>query len=160
MLIEKVFSGQMVRAELAQRRGSRLSGGDGGTRLVRMVLQSRNTRQKEAIRAAFATAGRPLSHDEALRLAQAKVDGLSIATIYRNIHALVQEGWLNRVDVPGDTARYEVAGKGHHHHFQCNACGKMFDLQGCGLKPEPKLPSGFRSTGHEVFLYGLCSACG
>jgi Fur family ferric uptake transcriptional regulator len=124
-----------------------------------MPVQSRNTKQKDAIRAAFTAADRPLSHEEALKLAQESVDGLSIATIYRNISLLVEEKWLTPVEIPGDTTRYEVSGKEHHHHFQCNLCGKLFDLQGCGIELKTKLPRGFKTTGHEFFVYGLCSAC-
>ena len=125
----------------------------------RMAIQTRNTRQKDAIREAFANAGRPLSHEEALQLAQQRVDGLSIATVYRNINSLLDEKWLAPVEVPGDTTRYEVSGKGHHHHFQCNRCGKLFDLKGCGVEIKMAVPSGFRTTGHEFFVYGLCNAC-
>ena len=124
-----------------------------------MAIQTRNTRQKEAIREAFVTADRPLSQNEALQLAQAKVDGLSIATVYRNINLLLGERWLTPVEIPGDTTRYEIAGKGHHHHFQCNRCGKLFDLHGCGVEMKTTVPLGFRTTGHEFFVYGLCNAC-
>lgn len=129
------------------------------TRIAGMAPQPRQTRQKEAIRTAFTAADRPLSHDEALTLAQQQVGGLSIATVYRNINLLVEEKWLARVAVPGDTTRYEVAGKEHHHHFQCSGCGRMFELEGCEIQMTPTLPEGFRSTGHEFFIYGLCSAC-
>ena len=124
-----------------------------------MTVQLRNTRQKEAIRAAFATADRPLSHEEAFALAQQHVAGVSIATIYRNISLLVEERWLTAVEVPGYTTRYEVAGKEHHHHFQCNQCGKLFELAGCGIQVTPQLPTGFSTTGHEFFVYGLCDVC-
>lgn len=121
--------------------------------------QPRNTRQKDAIRDAFRTADRPLSHEEVLDLAQQQVEGLSIATIYRNVNALVSENWLAPVEIPGSATRYEVAGKEHHHHFKCNACGKLFELEGCNVQIRPKLPRGFCSTGHEFFLYGLCATC-
>jgi Fur family ferric uptake transcriptional regulator len=121
--------------------------------------QIRNTKQKDAIRAAFQAADRPLSPEETLQLAQEAVEGLSIATVYRNINMLVEEKWLEPVEVPGDSTRYEVAGKGHHHHFQCNTCGKLFELQGCGVDIKPRLPRGFRATSHELFLYGLCATC-
>ena len=124
-----------------------------------MAIQTRNTRQKDAIREAFSTADRPLSHEEALHLAQQQVDGLSIATVYRNINLLVDEKWLTPVEIPGDTTRYEVAGKEHHHHFQCNRCGKLFELEGCAVEIKPMVPRGFRTTGHEFFVYGLCAAC-
>lgn len=124
-----------------------------------MTVLSRNTRQKEAIRTAFAAANRPLSHEEAHALAQQHVAGLSIATVYRNISLLMEERWLTAVEVPGDTTRYEVSGKGHHHHFHCNQCGKLFELAGCGIQVTPQLPAGFSTTGHEFFVYGLCDVC-
>ena len=124
-----------------------------------MATQVRDTRQKKAIREAFSEAARPLSPEEAQVEAAKRVRGISAATIYRNIHALLEDAWLSAVDVPGEPARYEVAGKGHHHHFHCEHCGRIYDLAGCTLQPGPKLPGGFRLTGHELFLYGLCSRC-
>ena len=122
-------------------------------------MEKRNTKQKAAIREAFVTADRPLSPEEAHSCAQLHYPGLGTATVYRNIQALVDEGWLQMVVVPGDSPRYEVAGKEHHHHLQCNGCGKLYELEGCIPTFKPKLPRGFRVTGHEFFLYGICSAC-
>lgn len=123
-------------------------------------MQSRNTRQKEAIRTAFLTEDRPLSPEETLNYAQEQVEGISIATIYRNISTLVEERWLTPVEIPGESTRYELAGKGHHHHFRCNSCGKVYEMPGCGLNgTKPKLPRGFRATGHEFFLFGTCPSC-
>ena len=124
-----------------------------------MAIQSRKTRQKDAIRAAFIHADRPLSPDETLTYAQEQVEGISIATVYRNIGSLVEDKWLIPVEIPGESTRYEVAGKEHHHHFHCNECGKVFEMQGCGMQVKPKLPRGFRVTGHEFFLYGVCASC-
>lgn len=117
------------------------------------------TRQKAAIRDAFLEADRPLSPDEVLEGAQRHHATLGKATVYRNIQSLVEEGWLESIEVPGDSTRYEVAGKEHHHHFQCNQCKKLYELEGCIASFKPKLPRGFRTTGHEFFLYGLCSQC-
>lgn len=92
-------------------------------------------------------------------MAQESVSGLSIATVYRNVGALVEEGWLVPVELPGEARRYEVAGKAHHHHFRCDSCGKVFELEGCALDVKPKLPRGFQVSGHEFFLYGNCAEC-
>jgi Fur family ferric uptake transcriptional regulator len=121
-------------------------------------MQIRNTRQKTAIRDAFTEADRPLSPEEVLEGAQRHYPALGTATVYRNIQFLLNEGWLQPVEIPGDSTRYEVAGKEHHHHFQCNQCKKLYELDGC-MPFKPKLPRGFRATGHEFFLYGLCSQC-
>jgi len=125
-----------------------------------MVTRPRRTRQKDALRAAFEQAGRPLSPEEALAASQQHVDGISVATVYRNINALVAERWLCAVEIPGEPARYEMAGKGHHHHFHCRSCGRIYDLPGCALPVgTPVIPSGFQLSGHELFLYGHCGGC-
>jgi Fur family transcriptional regulator, ferric uptake regulator len=124
-----------------------------------LAIQSRNTRQKTAIREAFLRTDRPLSPEEVLNAAQTEVEGLSIATVYRNIGTLLESDWLTTVSMPGETLRYEVAGKAHHHHFRCNGCGKVYELQGCELNSHPRLPRGFRVTGHEFFLFGHCADC-
>ena len=77
----------------------------------------RRTRQRDAIRRVFAEAGRPLSTAEAHRLAAALVDGLGIATVYRNVRGFVEDGELGVVELPGEPPRYETTGKGHHHHI-------------------------------------------
>lgn len=121
--------------------------------------QARNTKQKTAIRNVFTEADRPLSPEEICTAAQEEVEGISLATVYRSINSLIAEEWLVPVEIPGQTTRYEVAGKGHHHHFQCNVCGRLFELSGCEVKVKPKLPRGFTITGHEFFVYGVCSDC-
>ena len=123
------------------------------------IRDKRQTRQKAAIREAFIKADRPLSPEEALEGAQRRHATLGIATVYRNLQALVEEGWLQAIEVPGDSTRYEVAGKEHHHHFQCNHCGKLYDLEGCFATVRPKLPRGFRASGHEFYVYGTCAGC-
>ncbi len=119
----------------------------------------RNTRQKQAIREAFADAGRPLSPEEALDGAQRHYKRLGKATVYRNIKALVEDGWLVPVDMPGKSPRYECSGKKHHHHFHCSQCDKVYDVDGCVVGEKPRLPKGFTSLTHEFYLFGLCSRC-
>jgi Fur family transcriptional regulator, ferric uptake regulator len=127
--------------------------------MVANAVQSRNTKQKEAIRRALSTADRPLSPDEILLLAQSEVENMSLGTVYRNIAAMTAEAYLTTVELPGEAPRYEVAGKEHHHHFHCKTCGKVFELKGCDLKLKPRLPRGFRVFGHEYSFFGLCADC-
>lgn len=123
---------------------------------LRMI---RNTRQRTAIRQALEAAGRPMSPDEVLAAAQRTVRGMGIATVYRNIKGLVEEGWLVPVDLPGQPSRYELAGKDHHHHFHCRTCGRVFELHGCVEHLAELVPAGFRMTGHDLLLFGHCDRC-
>ncbi len=119
----------------------------------------RNTRQRDAIRQVFDDERDPLSPQEVLDRSQTHCPGLGIATVYRNVKALVDEGWLVAVLVPGEPDRYELAGKVHHHHFQCRACGGLFDIDGCVAGLDGMVPSGFQLDGHELTLYGRCARC-
>ena len=120
----------------------------------------RATRQRIAIRRVFESADGPIAPEDVLALAQETVSGLGIATVYRSIKNLVEEGWLVAVELPGQASRYEVAGKGHHHHFHCRSCGQVFELLGCVEGFRNLIPKGFRVTGHEFVLYGYCQPCG
>jgi len=119
----------------------------------------RNTAQRQAIRQVFNDTGRPLSPNEIHESAQEHLPGLGIATVYRTVNRLVDEGWLVTLDVPGEPQRYERAGKGHHHHFQCTECTRMFDFEGCPGNMASLLPKGFQLQDHEIFLYGRCPDC-
>lgn len=121
----------------------------------------RKTGQREAILKAFESAGRPLSPQEALELAKPSANGLGIATIYRNLKSLAAKGVLKVVSLPGQaTARYELCGKAHHHHFHCRLCHQVYEVEGCPGNIEPLVPKGFTLEDHEVVLYGRCWACG
>lgn len=119
----------------------------------------RSTRQSAAIRAALAAAGRPLSPAEVLDAARAEVSALGMATVYRTLKALVDDGAIQVVTLPGEPPRYETAAHGHHHHFRCDACGKVFDVPGCPGDLGDLAPPGFVVDRHEITLYGRCSAC-
>jgi Fur family ferric uptake transcriptional regulator len=119
----------------------------------------RKTRQKAAIRGVFEAHDRPLSPQEVLDFAQTEVAGLGIATVYRNLKALVQEGWLTPVEMPGGAVLYEMAGKNHHHHFQCDRCHRVFEVNGCVSAVNRLAGSGFKVQRHELILYGICPAC-
>lgn len=119
----------------------------------------RSTRQRQAIREVMRELNRPLSPTEVLEAARHKVPSLGIATVYRTLKGLVEEGSAVTVELPGEAPRYELAGKQHHHHFHCTYCGKVFELEGCPGDFSAMLPRGFQTEGHEIVLYGRCIQC-
>ncbi|MET0332727.1 MAG: transcriptional repressor [Rhizobacter sp.] len=119
----------------------------------------RNTRQRSAIRDAIARADRPLLPQEVLESAQGDVPGLSIATVYRNLRALQDDGELTAVNLPGENPRFELSHHHHHHHFQCKQCQRVFDVHACPGDLSNLAPAGFIVEAHELTLYGRCSDC-
>ena len=119
----------------------------------------RNTKQRQIIQDVMDEAARPLSVDEILAAAQKAKPSLGIATVYRNVKALVEDGRAVTVDLPGEGPRYELAGKGHHHHFQCRGCGKVFETKACIQSLRELISRQFEITGHDLVLYGKCPTC-
>jgi Fur family ferric uptake transcriptional regulator len=119
----------------------------------------RSTRQRAAIRDAIEQAGRPLLAQEVLELAGLHVPRLGIATVYRNIKAMVEEGAIKQVLLPGENPRFELAGHAHHHHFQCYTCQKVFDIHSCPSDLLNLAPKGFKVESHDLTLYGRCKDC-
>lgn len=119
----------------------------------------RRTRQRAAIAETLRVAARPLTPAELLLEAQHQVPGLGIATVYRAIRAMLDDGSARQVDLPGSAPRYEPAHLGHHHHFQCRACGEVFEIHGCPGDLARLAPPGFELDGHDVVLFGRCGRC-
>lgn len=123
------------------------------------MTQPRNTRQREVILGVLSHAEGPLGVPELLVRAQRDLPTLGIATVYRTLRLLQEDGRVRAVSLDGDSL-YEMADRGHHHHFACRACGVVFDVDLCPLVlPGPALPGGFVVEAHEVTLYGLCPGC-
>lgn len=119
----------------------------------------RDTRQRRILRQVLEEAARPLSPQEILDAAKEVMPNLGIATVYRNVKAMAEDGALQAVELPGEGLRYEVAGKQHHHHFHCRACGRVFEVDGCPGDLRRMAPPAFQVESHMIVLYGRCSTC-
>lgn len=121
--------------------------------------EKRSTQQRRLLEQVIEEAARPLGPQEIVKLTEERGEPVSIATVYRNLKRLTAEGWLVPVDLPGESVRYERAGRGHHHHFRCQDCARVFDVPGCVADLARHLPDGFEMLDHEVVLYGRCAEC-
>jgi len=120
---------------------------------------TRSTRQRDALTEVLLAAGRPLLPQEILDEARGSVAGMGLATVYRNLKRLLEDGVIQAVELPGEGVRYELALPGHHHHFQCTSCRRAFDVPGCVSGLDRLAPRGFSVDRHEVTLYGRCADC-
>jgi Fur family ferric uptake transcriptional regulator len=121
---------------------------------------ARQTRQREVIVQVLQAAEGPLSAPELLSRAQITLPGLGTATVYRTLKLMQEQGEAHAVHLDGEPL-YESSGRGHHHHFSCNSCKRVFSLDSCpvALPSGTVYPGGFVVEGHEVTLYGRCPQC-
>jgi Fur family ferric uptake transcriptional regulator len=124
-----------------------------------MSATERATRQRDAIISTIRAAKRPLSPREVFEGARAAAPAIGIATIYRNLKLLVTEGAVQVITLPGESPRYEMKEAGHHDHFQCTTCSRVFDVPGCPGDMRRLAPRGFTVERHHVTLYGRCASC-
>jgi Fe2+ or Zn2+ uptake regulation protein len=83
----------------------------------------------------------------------------SRATTYNNLRDLVQAGLVREVAVEGRAARFDAKGM-RHHHFICDGCGNVEDMEWYDV-PRPALDSlGKRVLREcELIFRGLCAKC-
>lgn len=122
-------------------------------------MNTRNTAQQQVIRGIFHLAGRPLTASEAHALAQQERPNIGIATVYRAIRRMQDEGALRTVLIPGEGTFYEMAGPAHHHYFFCRICCKAYVIGICPEAVRKMTPPGFFHERHDIVLHGQCRGC-
>jgi Fur family transcriptional regulator, peroxide stress response regulator len=102
------------------------------------------------------------SHPTAAEIFEAvnRVDPRSSkATTYNNLKDLVQAGLVREVAVEGRAARYDAKGM-RHHHFVCDRCGEVEDVDWYEVAKPRSSALGKRSVREcEVIFRGLCAKC-
>ncbi len=92
-------------------------------------------------------------------LGSALFKGHDLSTTYNNLRDLVQAGLVREVAVEGRAARFDAKGM-RHHHFICDRCGNVEDIEWYGV-PRPASGSlGKRILREcELIFRGLCTKC-
>jgi Fur family peroxide stress response transcriptional regulator len=83
----------------------------------------------------------------------------SRATTYNNLRDLVQAGLVREVAVEGRVARFDAKGV-QHHHFICDSCGTVEDLEWYDVSTPTSNSLGKRTLREcELIARGLCATC-
>src|SRR5579871_1261975 len=83
----------------------------------------------------------------------------SQATIYNNLRDLVQAGLVREVAVEGRSARFDAKGV-RHHHFICERCGNVEDMEWYDVPRPASASLGKRVLREcELIFRGLCAKC-
>ena len=83
----------------------------------------------------------------------------SRATTYNNLRDLVEAGLVREVAVEGRAARFDAKGI-RHHHFICDRCGNVEDLEWYDVPRPASRSLGKRVLREcELIFRGLCTKC-
>lgn len=107
------------------------------------------------------TTSHPTAED-VFREVQVSVAGISLATVYKSLEALVGCGLAIRLAYGDTSARYDAC-TDPHYHARCERCDSLIDVPGeVELAPVAALAertAHFQVTGVRLELTGLCSGC-
>ena len=119
----------------------------------------RNTNQRQIVYDAINSAGH-ITTEKLIEVIQKNNDNISLATIYRNIATLLDDGVIKRVKlVDGDVLETV---KHKHFHYVCKVCGEVVDVDPKGLTVDVnkiKQIADFKVEEIEVSFYGICNKC-
>lgn len=101
------------------------------------------------------------SADELHRRVRRRLPRISLATVYRNLEMMSEQGVVLKLDLGGSQRRFD-GDVSEHHHVRCTCCDRVDDLTGqlpCCLEKAFKSQNGYKITGHRLELIGLCPKC-
>ena len=128
---------------------------------MRRVTRKRATRQLEAVFQALQGDPTHPFADEIYRRVRKKLPRISLATVYRNLQRLAEDGKIRTVLLGERVARYDPE-TSDHDHFICESCGRVIDLfleRDRQVDLTPLVRDGYVVTAHNLTVYGVCQVC-
>ena len=90
-----------------------------------------------------------------------RVPRISLATLYRNLELMADNGIILKIEVGGTPKRFEAITK-PHYHIRCSCCGKVEDMDvpvNDDLIKAAAKSSLYQIQGHRVEFNGVCPDC-
>lgn len=104
-------------------------------------------------------------HVSAAEIGEALSRQMGVATVYRQLEKLVEQGLVQKFVNDGGPACYQYVGGGDcrlHFHLKCGGCGRLIHLE-CEeldrLSAHILAEHGFQMDPGRTALYGTCAAC-
>ncbi len=134
--------------------------------------KGRMTKPRRAILDFFHMRKGHFSAEEVFEEISKKYPTIGLATVYRTLNILYQNNILNKFEFGDGKAKFELSehhdGQRHHHHLVCNNCGQIIEYDDfineekeffTRLEDFLSQKYGFKTTGHNLYFYGLCKNC-
>ena len=101
-----------------------------------------------------------MSVDELYEAIKKKFPSISLATVYKNINAMLEKDFILEVKIPNQKSKYELS-KESHSHVMCEECGKVEDvaLDLHGITQTAANLTNYKINDDALILSGVCSSC-
>ncbi|HMK36166.1 MAG TPA: transcriptional repressor [Desulfomonilaceae bacterium] len=121
----------------------------------------RMTRQRKVILEELKKVTSHPTADQLHQMVRTRIPTVSIATVYRNLEILSEEGQVLKLDVAGTQRRFDGT-TANHYHIRCSLCGKVDDVE---LEPMESIEEtvrtscGYKVITHRIEFTGICPEC-
>ena len=92
---------------------------------------------------------------------QEKDPKISLATLYRNLNQLTENGIIKKIDGLETSSHYDH-NTHEHYHFICTKCRRVFDID-AEVAPElirrTEEKTDFLIENHDIVFSGICKEC-
>lgn len=121
--------------------------------------QLKATPQRMAIIELMHHAGH-ISIDDLYQAIPEKFASISLATLYKNVHTMMNVSLIREVKIPGQKTKYEIE-KEAHAHVMCKSCGELKDIP---FNPNSLLKtsmdiSNYQTEEVSIVISGTCPEC-
>lgn len=124
-------------------------------------MERRNTIQKDLVLKTVLELKRHLTADEVYESIKKDHPRIGKGTVYRNLGILVEEGAIQKVDIPNGPDRFDFTLK-KHYHVKCIECGEVFDVDMDELPDLSKKihdTHGMQFLDYDILFKGICPTC-
>lgn len=124
-------------------------------------MKAKRTRSQERILQLLHSTERSLSAQEIYLELRNRNQHTGLATVYRALEALKQEGCLQVRTLTNGESLYSSIQQ-DEHHITCLRCGESIPLESCPvhqLETELQASHKFKVYYHTLEFFGLCNQC-
>lgn len=122
----------------------------------------RKTRQRGALAALLAELDDFRSAQDLHAMLRERGEGVGLATVYRTLQSLVDEGRLDVLRGDDGEAAYRLCSPAHHHHLVCRSCRHTVEVADPPVErwaERVAAQHGFADVDHRLEVFGTCGAC-
>ncbi len=100
------------------------------------------------------------SAEELYKIVKKTLPTISLATVYRNLEWLSENGIIKKIEVGGRQKRFDGTTE-THYHIRCICCDKIDDVMKSDFRDVycPDEINGYVVTDHHIEFLGICPLC-
>lgn len=125
--------------------------------------EPRVTKQRVAVGDALDTLNDFVTTQELHRLMAEDGASVSLATTYRILQSLADDGLVDVLrNGDGEAIYRRCSVSAHHHHLLCRNCGKAVEIEAPAVEAwaaKTAATHGFTSVNHTLEIFGICPEC-